>query len=289
MLITEDLLKEHPLEALCNMINSKFFLELEPFTTKIVSLVKLTDGATEVTIDRKVSTREDNQFPKVSNKVFVYNRLNLRRLSPIVPLTLVSSELPVSLFKLLEKHCIESDIVLDKTDIEDLDIMEYDKDYSVAAGESSLRFYGDLQVKVVMGVKQSIAPATVVTFPSFYAPDNISNLSIFSAAASTYHVDFTMAREFLRYIKPGGIYTNIKELARLISKYTKLDFVSKPYIARNNLTHEVIDDLPRYNVIYNGPTGLNFPARKDLSNVLIIKLNPTYCNGMIGNLMLHYN
>lgn len=277
MFITEDLLKDSPLEAICNMINDKFLLDLNYLHVVLVSLEQITTLTTRIKLKRDVSSDEVLSF--------TFSKINLtNHFGSLVNVSV--KDLPINSKQLIESLLPEGSQVC-SSDLEELSLDEFGKTFTIKANPESLRFRGSVNVLLVDGYNPVVENKNSLFLPDLHLIDNVKHPTLNNASFMVYSVDFSRVREILR--QANGTFPDPKWLAGTMSEYSGHNFVGIPYIDRNNIVH-TIDPNPQYKVVYNGPTtGCNFAARKDLENVLILELNTAFCIGSVGNLMLHYN
>lgn len=286
----EALLHEHPLEAFCNLINDKFLYDLNPFTTIITDIVDLDGEHVEIYIDRKISNRSSNQLKDLSVDSFILRRLDLGYISNNTVIDFTVETLPQSAFELLETYCKDKNIILTRDDIEDIDLLEYDKSYTIKANEKSLRFRGTIEI-TLNKIPVALNNLSICYLPDVQTLDNKNSLAHYNGTACTMWINFTAEREILRQVGLKDDFPSAKELASIISKYSPFNFVATNYLRQSNITNYLDSNgVPRYKVLFHGSTiDSPYVTRNDLENVLILELNPSFCNNIMGRLFLHYN
>lgn len=288
MLDITTVLKFHPLQALCDSINNLYGFDLEPFSTEIVDLKDLGNGLTEVTIDRKISKSQFNQLPELSVKTFRFKRINLSTLD--IPTSINYHNLPVTGYTLLIEHFKNNGIYLSKDDIDNLDITDYETNYTVKAKTGSLRFIGEFTFRVTPLNKINISSLAQFRFPELEIIDNANDVTKINGSVYLRHLDFSFYSDVLTNITDGSEYPDANLLSSIISKVSGITFTASSSLTENNITHSVRPDgVTLYKVLYNGKCKPEYNPRTDLDNVLILELNPTYCSNVLGWLMLHYN
>lgn len=286
----EELLHEHPLEAFCNLINDKFLYDLNPFTTTIENIIDLDGEHIEIYINRKISDRPSNQLKPLNVDSFILKRLDLGYIADNNKIDFTVDTLPQSAFKLLETYCKNKNIVLTRDDVEDIDLLEYDKTYIVKANNKSLRFKGTLEL-TLKKIPVALNNLSICYLPDVQTLDNINSLAHYNGTACTMWINFTREREILRQVGLKKDFPSAKELASIISKHSPFNFVATNYLRQSNITNYLDSNgTPQYKVLYHGTTiDSPYVTRNDLENVLILELNPNFCNNVMGRLFLHYN
>jgi len=73
MYMTRDYLKTDPWTAVIEMINNEYGVELQPLSTKLISLESLGGLKTKIKIQTNISKSPDNTMPKVDLPEFFYS------------------------------------------------------------------------------------------------------------------------------------------------------------------------------------------------------------------------
>lgn len=288
MLMSKDLLKEHPWSAVCNMINNRFNYGLNPYTTTLVSFTHSNDSKVYIKIDRKLSKRTTNSLPILENKSFSYNRLPLNYI--VTTSSVIDGVvLPVNSHEALQELVKVNDWVITQDDVEPLVLSDYSQAYTLKAAPNSLRFYGSITVTVNNTNRKNIADYTISSFPNVHALDNSANLNKFNGSFLTTTYDFSIHREYLRTVGLKARYTDASYLSSLLSSATDVEFKGSSVLEDYNITSKIEDGMAVAEVLYNGLVIPGYSERRNATHVLVIKINPTYCSNILGTLLIHYN
>lgn len=288
MLMTEELLKEKPWTAVCNMINNRFGYQLSPYTTKLISFNPVANNRVAIEIERKRSSRETNTVPVLENTSFTYKRLPLNYLTAVVT-EIDGLELPVTAQEALQHLVNDRHWVITSEDLIPLILSDYSEAYTIQANPESLRFYGSVRVTVNNSNRKDLAYYSKFTFPNSNVLESRSDVSKFNGCYLITCYDFTEHREYLKTINRDTAYPDARRLGSLLNLVTGLEFVGSHIAEKYNITSKIDQGLALAEVVYNGLVIPKYSERKDTTHVLVIKLNPTFCTNVLGTLLIHYN
>lgn len=289
MLITKNLLREDPWVAICDMINEEFNYQLDHTTTVLETFTVLNPQDIKIKISRQLGTYSGNLLPKLTVTEFTYRRLPLSYINEgATVLHLNTVELPLNSYQLAKLIADDGDIVLTKEDIVFEPIDNYSTLYTLKASPNSLRFYGTATISVSNTNKTSLGQFMQLRQPLTNTIDNAANQLQSNGSALVYTVDFSKHREYLRTVGGSNGYPDAIKLSGILQDVTGKGFRAVDGIRSNNITDQMIDGFPIANVIYNGPLTPEYTRRKDITHVLVIKLNPDYCLEVAGWLLIHY-
>lgn len=282
MYTTKEYLKDDPWVAVINRINSEYLTELQPNSTRLVSLESL--GGTETKIVIKPNT------DGIDRTDYTYNRLDLSTFfkgDTVKQLTDFS--VPTNTFKILEQVSEFNDIVFTLNDFTHVQYDKYAEVYTLNVNPKSLRFVGSLRFQLINTTKKSLSNlGTKREFPLANTwPLGTNGTGIIGQYQLTGY-DFTNEREFLKLVKASDVWPSGRKLAAIIEEASNSPWVCEVTTNDYNIAYEVINGEARYKVIYNGPVLPRYTPRKDIANVLVLFLGDLTTN-VDGYLLLHYN
>lgn len=276
MLLTVDLLREHPLETICDAINHKYNFQLDPSLIEIETLEDLGDGLTKVTIDYKRSISPTNVLPVITEKTFTYKRLHVRHL--FKDINIIDDVLPKTTLDLMRLN--NPEFLIDRLDIINEDILTHGVDYNLKANPESLRFYGEGYFDVGYVNRLDIGTLNNNNFPNLIKLENHSNVDNYNGSIILRGFDFSLHSLELKTFREMNKET-IRNLIRIINAINNRMFVDSSELVEYNLRGSKI--------VYNGSTSKLFNVRKDLDSCLIIELDSNFCSNINGYLLMHYN
>lgn len=287
-LIQESLLLDDPLEAIVNIINSKYSLNLKPKLVKIVEIESIGGPNIRLTIDYPLDDATTNNIKPLHTNSFILRRLNLANVNPN-RLIIKSNDLPIADFENFKQLFLNLGILITLDDFEDVLIDEYDTPFLLKAKDTSLRFYGETYIKLIRDERVDIGNYSIDTFPEGLLTDTILIGTRQNADVLTYGYDFTKYREYLIGLRPDNNALPYPTLLRVLKSVTDIDFVFNNIRSPYNLTYNYDNGVYSYKIVYNGRTNLEHLARKDMDNVLILEINSSLNTNLSGNLYIHYN
>lgn len=291
MLTTTDYLKLSPWEALIEIINQKYFLDLDSATTKMLAFTPGVGTRTAIQLSADRSTRPGNLLPPSMNRTFHYDRLDLTAYFGADPVVIPGVRAPISTHTLVTRLSAQTGIVFDKNDFVNEIVMTDAQlaDYTLLAHPRSLRWVGTLRLtgsapRTALDTAVTQANLTQVLALSHNQPGKLEGPHAFMP------YDFTVYRHELRAIKPNRLTLPPKRLAAILN-----DSVSGlgPWVVSGdavgwNLAHDIVEDEPVYRVLHNGLISARWSPRDDSRYVLVLQLSPTLCTNVGGHLLLHY-
>lgn len=281
MYITRDYLKQSGWVGICDLIANHTNRTVVPGSTELLDLQLINSSDVSITIKRNGSTIE----------TYRYKRLDLSEFfRSATVLGIPNIQLPLNTYQVMTEIGRVNNITFDLEDFEIETLTTYDRTYTIKAKPTSLRFYGEMQVRLLPNLIEDISGYTKVLQPDTYALPNVNTNP--KKANGIYYVtgyDFTEHRELLKVIqvdkpKPPG-----KKLAAILEKVTGFKFTLSTDPKEKNLYMDAVLGIPTYRVAYNGVVLPRYTNRTDIENVLVLNLSPTYCTDIVGHLLIHYN
>lgn len=289
MYITRDYCKSSPWTAICDMINDACFTQINPGTARLLSMTALGATQTQIVIDVNISTSTDNTIPAVALDTYVYNRLDLATFfRQSTAYNIRDLPLPITTLSIAKLIGDDNAIVFDVADLVHETFTEYSptQDIVVRAHPDSLRFVGELRVRLVNTLQRSISSlGTVLDFPDVNPLVDPSKLN---GDYYTNGFDFTPMRQVLRSI-PEGLYSETRQLLTGMSKITGYRWLGLNSTVEHNIAHSLVDDAPACMVRYHGGPVPEWSNHTEYNYVLVLELNPEFCTDLVGHLRLHYN
>lgn len=281
MYLTRDYLKQSGWVGICDLITNHTNRTVISSSTELLDLQLINSSDVSITIKRNGSTIE----------TYRYKRLNLSEFfrSTIV-VEILDIQLPLNTYQVMLRIGRVNDITFDLEDFE-IDLLDtYNHIYTIKAKAKSLRFYGELQVRLLPNLLKDISSYGITLQSGIYTLPNANTDP--KKAIGVYYVtgyDFTEHRELLKAIqvdkpKPPG-----KKLATILEKVTGFKFTLSADPKEKNLYMDTVLGIPTYRVVYNGVVLPRYTNRTDIENVLVLNLSPTYCTDIVGHLLIHYN
>lgn len=281
MYLTRDYLKQSGWVGICNLITNHTNRTVIPSSTELLDLQLINSRDVSITIKRNGSTIE----------TYRYKRLDLSEFfRSTTVLGIPNIQLPLNTYQVMTEIGRINGITFDLEDFEIEALTTYDRTYTIKAKPTSLRFYGEMQVRLLPNLIEDISSYTKVLQSDTYALPNANTNP--KKAIGVYYVtgyDFTEHRELLKVIqmdkpKPPG-----KKLATILEKVTGFKFTLSTDPKEKNLYMDTVLGIPTYRVAYNGVVLPRYTNRTDIENVLVLNLSPTYCTDIVGHLLIHYN
>jgi hypothetical protein len=291
MYITRDYLKVGSWQAICDMINDKYNFQLEPGIVKLKEMKKLGPKMTLVEIIPNRSNSATNLLPKITQKVFTYDRLNCTEFfRNTFAVDIRGLTLPISTFDILTKLGKRNDIVFEVDDFVHQTFDHFsgitENDFNIQADDRSLRFVGFLKVRLTNTAKIDISTLTnpVNEFPNAVLKPDATKIN------GDYYMsgyDFSKYRDSLKDV-PVGLYHNPEQLLNPLFQTSGIKFQTQAVASANNIVHSLVDGEKHCKVLYNGATIPKWTPRSDFYRVLVLELSDLTSN-MTGFLRLHYD
>ena len=292
MYITRDYLKVGSWQAIIDMINDKYNFQLSPGITKLKTMTRLGPKRTQIEISPNRSRDAANLLPEITETVFTYDRLNCTEFfRNTVAVNVSGLKLPISTFDILRQIGEHNEIVFEPDDFVHQTFDHYsgvtENDFVIQADEQSLRFVGNLKVRLVNTTKVDISSFTgkVAEFPEVMWRPQLDKIR------GDYYLsryDFTAYRDSLKDI-PVGLYNIPKQLLGPIYKTTRTMFSVSNTPVQLNLVHTVLNGVGHLKVLYNGAPIPLWTRRTDFRKVLVVELSEELSTGIRGFLRLHYD
>lgn len=292
MYITRDYLKVGSWQAIIDMINDVYNFQLYPGIVKLKAMTPLGRKLTQVEIIPNRSTNPNNLLPVITQTVFKYERLDCTEFfRNTIAVNVSGLKLPISTFDILKQIGDRNEIVFEPDDFIHQTFESYnvagDADLVIQASELSLRFVGQLKVRLINTSKRDISKLNTKPneFPLVTVkPDTVKMRGDYLLS----RYDFTVHRDSLKDV-PVGAYNVPTQFLGPIYKATGLLFFCTDVVSSNNLTFETVDGEKRCKILYNGAPIPLWSNRTDIDRVLVIELSDTLCDNVSGFLRLHYN
>lgn len=291
MYITRDYMKVGSWQAIIDMINDKYNFQLYPGVVKLKSMVALGPRRTQIEIIPNRSTSDINLLPKITETVFTYDRLDCTDFfRNTIPVDITGLALPITTFDILKRIGDMNEIVFETDDFIHQTFDDYSvvgNSYVMVADSRSLRFVGQLKVRLIAPAKINLATfnTKVNEFPEVTTkPDLVKMRGDYLLS----RYDFTKYRDALKDVRPGP-YNNPEQFLGPISGISGLFFVSTNTPNAKNLTFDIDTGERRCKVLYNGAPIPQWSNRDDCERVLVLELSDTLCTDITGFLRLHYN
>ena len=281
MYLTRDYLKQSGWVGICNLITNHASRTVVPGSTELLNFQLNNPKDVSITIKRNGSTVETYNYERLALSEFFRST---------AVLGIPNIQLPLNTYQVMTEIGRVNGITFDLEDFEIESLTAYDHTYTIKAKPTSLRFYGEMQVRLLPNLIKDISGYTKVLQPDTYALPNVNTNP--KKANGVYYVtgyDFTEHRELLKVIqvdkpKPPG-----KKLAAILEKVTGFKFTLSTDPKEKNLYMDTVLGIPTYRVVYNGVVLPRYTNRTDIENVLVLNLSPTHCTDIVGHLLIHYN
>lgn len=290
MLLTQDYLQAEPWNALLARINDEYQTELEPYSTKLVSIESLGGTRTRVVIGPNQIEGGVNTAPPITRTEYLYDRLDLStffRTSPAKDLG--GFTLPTDTFKILAAISELNEIVFTLNDFMHVQYDRYGEYYSLKANPKSLRFVGTITFRLINTSKRLLQSlGTKLEFPKANTWALGTDGTKMTAQYLTASFDFTQEREFLTTLDKDSVWPSGRKLAAIVQDVTGAPWVCSKDVVDWNIAFDVQNGSPRFNVLYNGAVLPRYSPRKDIDRVVVLQLSEKAAN-VNGFLLLHYN
>lgn len=292
MYMTRDYLKTDPWTAVIEMINNEYGVELQPLSTKLVSLESLGGTKTKIKIQTNISKSPENTMPKVDlPEFFYYDRIDLTTLFKGGPQYVMKDvRMPLTTYQVMGMLDKRNDIVFSYTDLVAEQYGKFNTPYKLEAKADSLRFVGTIDFSFENTLKYNLATGVLTTeFPKAndwqFGNDGtkITGNYLFTA------YDFTSYRDDIIPAKAHQYFENVQRLRGMIKHVTKQDWIVDEATLDNNLCYEIFQGEARVRVVYNGVRDAAYTSRTDMSYVMVLELSNTRCSNVSGFLLFHYN
>lgn len=290
MLTTEDYLKLDPWDALIEIINQKYFLQLFSTTTQVVQFIPGSGVDTQIRLKANRSTRGQNLLPPFVERTFRYQRLDLTEYFGSQPIVISNVRAPVSTDSLVRKLTQQTGITFTVDDFLNEIIMTDAElnDYTLLANPKSLRWVGQVRIS---GVSDLTALDQVVTQPNAIEQLNYAGVPETKQSA-VFHLsrfDFSEYRRELLVMRAGKQVIPHKRIAAILTAVTKEPWVCQSTLSNYNIATDITQEVPQYTVVYNSVVSETWTARKNKRYVMVLQLSPTLCDNLSGHLLIHYD
>lgn len=291
MLTATDYLALDPWEALIEIINQKYFLELDSATTKLVQFTPEGGTRTAIRLAAHRSARAGNLLPPSFERTFHYERIDLMAYFGTTPIEIPNLRAPVSTHTLIERLSTQTGVVFDRNDFVN-EIITSDAelaDYTLLANPRSLRWVGQVRLTGT-APKITLTSLSTVNYPGSL-PLSQPEPNRWEGPYLLMPYDFTAYRDELRAIEPNNL-TLAPE--RLIAILTQVTPDLGPWVCQGlyvpwNVGYDVVGDVVWYRVAYNGRTNNRWTPCTEKRRVLVLELNTQLCSNGGGRLLLHYD
>ena len=292
MYITKDYLKVGSWQAIIDMINDKYNFQLYPGVVKLKAMVALGPKLTQVEIIPNRSSNPINLLPAITQTVFTYDRLDCTTFfRNTVAVNVTGLKLPITTFDILKQIADRNEIVFEVDDFIHQTFDHYsatgEPDFVIKADAKSLRFVGQLKVRLINAPKINLGTFTtkVNEFPEVTVqPDLVKIRGDYLLS----RYDFTPYRDNLKDV-PVGYYNVPTQFLGPIYNVSGELFFSSDSPSSKNLTYDIDTGEKRCRVLYNGAPIPLWSNRTDCDRVLVLELSNVLCTDVIGFLRLHYN
>lgn len=290
MFTTRDYLKLSPWDALIQMVNDQRYLQLDAKTTSLTRFTVLTPMTVEVVLETQRSSDEANILPAVPPQVVRLQRLDLATFfRQTEAFDVTGLPLPVNTQTIVRQLGERNAIAFDLDDFDHFNIEQLTDDtYTLAATPYSLRWTGQLTFRLTTPPTLDLGSATVVELPDAFIYPNADT----TKTQGWFYLmpyDFTAYRQDLLNLGNGSYSLSGDYLARILTHVTGESWQCHTTPGPHNLCAAVVDDEPRYQVEYNGPTLPRFTPKTGYQRLLVLRLGADYCTDIGGHLLLHYN
>lgn len=291
MYSAKDYFKLDPWAAVISVINAKYFLELQPGSTKLVSMESQGGTRTKVVIDTNYSTSDQNTAPEPVLNTYYYDRLDLASFFRVTGTkTLTGFSLPVTSDAVRKYIAEHNQMKLTVDEFSPQSFTDYNTVYVLKAGHTSLVFTGELNILFSNTLQKDLATlGTVVELPSTSRYGDGLNGDTIAAKYYVSMYDFTKYREHLVSLTADVPYPDGPKLAAQMQAITKKPWTCVAGAKAHNLCYSLFNGVPKIKVVYNGRVLPRFTTRKDKLNVLVLQLSVDNCPDVSGQLRLHYD
>lgn len=144
MSLTRDLLRLPPWEAVIELINRRYHMTIDPYTTSLVALDPMAEDRIEITLALRPSTILNNLLPPTQQMTVIYRRLDMERFFR-GPITIPTNQPMGSTIELINYLTRRTGVVFDKDDVIH-EMIPPGETYALKAHPRSLRWVGELTV-----------------------------------------------------------------------------------------------------------------------------------------------
>lgn len=290
MFTTREYLTLLPWDALVQIVNDERYLQLDSKATFLKSFTPLNTMDVEVVLSTHRSADEANILPLVDDQTLQYRRLDLTEFFRQTEVMNVSGlPLPISTQAIVRQLGVRNGIAFDLDDFEHFVIESLTDDtYQLVANPYSLRWVGQLTFRLVSVQTQDLGSGQTVEFPTAHRYPN-SDTGKIQGWFYLMPYDFTAYRDELRHLGRVPYYLAGDRLATILRQVTGLGWQCTPSAGSLNLCAAVVNGEARYEVEYHGKATPHYTHKSQFENLLILRLNASYCTDVGGSLLLHYN
>lgn len=290
MLDINDYLKLTPWDALIEMVNQKYLVNLDSKATELLDFTPGVGTETSITLKIQRSNAQGNLLPNFDQRTFTYSRLDLASYFASNPVNLTGFKVPVSTYSIIKRITQLTGIQFDHNDfinevIHDETVLA---NFELTAHPRSLRWVGEAALPIV-ATKSDLSD--VIVNPN---SDALKLPSGQSTKIQGQHLlmpfDFTLYRNDMLALNVVDAVIPPARLVSIINKVTRNinNWVCDGTPSAYNIAESIQDDLAVYKVLYNGPVISKWSPRTEMRNVVVLQLSDTLCTNIAGNLLLHY-
>lgn len=290
MFTTADYLKLEPWEALIEIVNNRYLLELDSARTKLLEFTPGVGTQTSIKLSTQRSGAVGNLLPSFSERTFSYDRLDLTTYFGSAPVVIAGVKPPVSTYALTQVLSAQTGIKFSPNDFIN-EIIETDAqlaNYELEAHPRSLRWVGSVRFtgqnpKIPLGGLGVVSAPNALTYTQ-------SDATKIEGAHYLMPYDFSEFRAELLPVRLGSSTLQPSRLTEILRQVTKQGevWVCQDTLAPWNISVLTVQNVSMYKVLYNGPVTNRWTPRTDMRYVLVLQLDASRCANIGGHLLLHF-